>query len=335
MLSFAEYIAEATPEFDKKQRDDAVRIFNKLTQKLKSQKDSDNVPFKIVLYADALSINLGEVLKDSKYYNVELIFGASGGKYAGMFSPNKDGNNYIILYTVPQKLITKEFYTLNKLMPRKVLVRIMLEGLKSSSARSTFVHEFVHNQDFHRVKSKETFFDKGSKDKPPEIYYNDEKELNAHYQHIVDNVEVWFRQHFIDKILKYKFSVAKMNSYKNIMKNKEELESALIILSSMNGIYNRLNVWETSTRTFIDDEVIRLNTNTQFFKYLNQKNRKKIVARLYQYHTTTFKKIVKDYKKYISTMLKNVKNEDVIYELKRLDMNLYNDLVKIGLNKVK
>ena len=76
MLSFAEYIAEATPEFYKKQRDDAVRIFNKLTQKLKSQKDSDNVPFKIILYADALSINLGEVLKDSKYYNVELIFGA-------------------------------------------------------------------------------------------------------------------------------------------------------------------------------------------------------------------------------------------------------------------
>lgn len=331
MLSFKEYLSEANPIEDKKARDEAKIIWNRIVAKIKKDSKSSS-PYKLKVFTNALGLDVGGFLKDPKLFGLGLYFAPHTQKYKAVFIPGWDMEHQIALAFMTPEL---PIITMNipKQMQMNFLLLDKLIDKNKTSMQQTFMHEFIHYKDFLRTKNKD-YWKLGTLAKAGDNlvdYYNDPREVNAHYQEFVGELDLWLKKFRMQKIKKLESGVSQFNR----AKTDKQIEDALYLIHSMVGLHSVLNDYTKSPREYINkfENEQASKDAISFMKNLNADNRKKVLSRLYQHYDKVHKKEIEKYIKYIKSIAKKLKNDKVMEFIKTeyKKTNNYDELVDLGI----
>lgn len=332
MLSFKEYLSEANPIEDKKARDEAKIIWNRIVAKIKKDSKSSS-PYKLKIFSNALGLDVGGFLKDPKLFGLGLYFAPHNQKYQGAFIPGWDMEHQIAFAVMTPNDPAPITMKIPKQMQMNFLLLSKLIDKNKKLMQQTFMHEFIHYKDFLRTKNKD-YWKVGTLTKAGDTlvdYHNDPREVNAHYQEFVGELDSWLKDFRLKKIKKIESSISQFNR----AKTDKQIGDALYLMHSMVGLHSLLKDYSRSPRLYINkfENTEASKPSQLFMKNLNATNRKKVLARLYQHFDQVHKKEIEKYIKYIKSIAKKLKNDKVMDFIKTeyKKTNNYDELVDLGI----
>lgn len=351
MKSFVEYITEANPIVDKKYRAEALHVFNRMIAKLeKFVKANSTQHMNIEKFGSyySLHFDLGEFLGDSRYKGIKLIFDSVNRNYGGAYG-NQYGRIELVLAVMgmrqqrdPKYKMTNTSYDdLNGFIYSSAFVpwpdpsnyEHLLETIKKKkeNIKDIFVHEFVHHIDTFRYKDPKykeapSYNEKTGYGKE---YFNHPKELNAHTQEMIMNIDEWYKTYYLSIVttLKSKF-VSKFNS----ASNHDQYEDAMFMAHKFQINYDMFVQYITDKNFAIKEireKIPRAKHN--FGKYLTLDNKKKVLARLYQYYDEVLRKRFQLLKSTLDKLPKQLNNPEAAAYIKLHAPDAYKTLRKLGM----
>lgn len=351
MKSFREYITEANPSVDKQYRSEALRVFNKMIAKLESlvkAKSTKYMKIDTKFREPALYFDLGELLGDARYKNLNIIFDSVNREYGGAYG-SRDGKNEILLAIMTMrkkrdpkyKMTNTSYDDLNGWEysrsffawedPSNYEEVLNTIKTKKETVKDVFVHEFVHHMDTFRYKDSKYIQEPSYNDRKGygKDYFNHPKELNAHTQEMIMNIDEWYRTYYLSIVttLKSKF-VSKFNS----AKNHDQYEDAMFMAHKFQINYDMF-VQYIADKNFaikeIRDKIPRAKHN--FGKHLTLDNKKKVLSRLYQYYDDVLKKRFELLKSALDKLPKQLNNPEAAAYVKLHAPDAYKALRKLGM----
>ena len=262
MKTFKQYVKEDAKS-DQAFRKEANRVWTKIKAALDRGAAKD---FKIL--ADTiLYVNMGKLINDEKYKNLELQFGRKNKKYGGYHrrsSLKREPQTITILSISPEiKALVG--------LPEKSIKAVLIYAMNFSAAK-TFVHEFIHYKDAERYKDPTHGLAGTAKfmnNNKWQVYYNSAQEMNAHYQAAVADLEKWYSGQYED-------IVRRMGQSLNMPHQDFDINWAI---KKLDHIKKYINDKKYSYSTAFD----YIAKDKNFYKYLTPENKKKIQGRIYQY----------------------------------------------------
>lgn len=325
MKSFVEYIVEANPVVDQKARSLAMRVYNRMIARLKDCVKKGNIGHSFAFYTadNNLGFNLGRLIRDPDYFDINLWFGPLTSKFGGYFSQRGD-IDIIHLAQVPINLA-------KKIKPNQDIenCNIILDTVAqfTQQVKDVFVHEFIHYLDDKRIKSN-SYRLQGTMDLSGGEYYNEPKELNAHTQEMIANLDLWFKEYYVSTVNSLK---TRMVIEFNQAKDEEGFENALFIAAKIVRHYDMLIEYLTDNRKGMESILEKLPASKKtFMKNLSSNNRNKVLARLYQYYSETLSKRFKMLKQSLLSTVKRLTNKDALEYIKTETPDLYKSLINMS-----
>lgn len=351
MKSFAEYIIESDPLVDKQYRSEALRVFNRIIAKLESlvkANSTKHMEIELATRPPALFFDLGEFLGDNRYKGLRLTFDGVNRKYGGAYG-NAWGRIDIILAIMNSRrardpkykmtnthvddyngiIFSDPFLTYKDVSNYEHLLSTIKS--KKESVKDIFVHEFVHHMDALRYKDSDYKAEPSYNDSTGfgKDYFNHPKELNAHTQEMLMNIDEWYRTYYLSIVttLKSKF-VNKFNS----AKNHDQYEDAMFMSHKFQINYDMFVQYITDKQFAIKEIKEKIPSNKHTFgKHLTLDNKKKVLARLYQYYDEVLKKRFEVLKSALDKLPKQLNNPEAAEYVKLHAPDAYKTLRKLGM----
>lgn len=351
MKSFVEYIAEANPLVDKQYRQEALRVFNRIVAQLEKLVKTNSTKH-MQIEASRIPImffDLGDFLSDAKYKGVRIIFDSVNRNYGGAYG-NQFGRVELALAIMnmrkqrdPKYKMTNTSYDDNNgflyssaFMPwvdisnyEEVLNTIKR---KKEQVKDVFVHEFIHHMDTFRYKTSEyksepTYSDRTGYGKD---YFNHPKELNAHTQEMIMNIDEWYRTYYLSIVTTLKKDFVKKF---NAASNTDQYEDVSFLAYKFVLNYNMFVQYVTDKHFAIKEIRSKIpSSKSQFGKFLTIDNKKKILARLYQYYDEVLKKRFELLQASLEKLPKQLKNKEAaLYIKQNQELDVYRTLRKMGM----
>jgi hypothetical protein len=332
MKTFSQYIVEANPDVDKQHRSMAEKAYNKFVAKIKalaSDKNS-NITYQnfIVPKSDTgratIGVNLGRIIGDNTVWNLDIRFTSLSNVFGGIFTPAHNSNPAVIEIARLDPSLIKKI----KPTPHPENYKIIWKSIASygEMIKDVFVHEFIHFLDSKRYRSSR-FAYRGTSQLLGADYFNDPKELNAHTQEMISNVDFWFKNYYVSSINAIKTKLIKdFNNYKS----GNKFDDAEFVLHKIVSNYDVVVKYLNDNKYAMDSLMEKLpSSKTAFMKNLTSENKKKVLARLYQYYDANLKKRFSLLKSSLESVLKNLNNPDAMEALKTNNIELYNSIKAI------
>jgi hypothetical protein len=326
MKSFEQYISEANPVVDQKARSLAARVYNRMISRLRECLAKGTIGTSFVFYTanDNVGFNLGRLLREPDYFDITIWFGPMTNKFGGYFSQRDDMDIIHLAKLFPTSA--------KKIKPNRDMknCEIILDAVDKlqHDVRDVFVHEFIHHLDDTRYKSN-SYRVKGTLDLSGGTYYNEPKELNAHTQEMIANMDLWFKDYYVSTVNALK---TRMVVEFNQAKDEEGYENALFIAGKIVRHYALIVEYLDDTRKGMESIIEKIpGSKRDFMKHLTSENRKKVLARLYQYYTETLNKRFKVLKESLLSVVKRLNNKNAIAYIQKEVPDTYKSLVQMGL----
>lgn len=351
MKSFVEYIVEANPEADRKYRAEALHVFNRVVVKLKRFADSNSTEHMELHRLDGRSylfFDLGNFINDSRYRGLRLLFTSRNRYYSGSYGKLSDATTIELAVMStrrrrdPQyKMKNTSFDDMNGWISSAAFLdhkdvsnyQKIVDDIKErrSEIRDVFVHEFVHHMDTFRYK-KISYADEPtynpSKGYGTE-YFNHPKELNAHTQEIITNVDEWYKSYYVSTVNMLKNNlVKKFNGAKNNDQYEDAAFLASKLLRHLKYLDEMLDDKDVAIRA-IRDKIPTAKSN--FSKNLTGENTRKILARLYQYYDVVLSKRFRLLKATLEKLPKQLDNNTAALYIKQHVPDTYTGLRELGM----
>ena len=350
MKSFVEYVVEASPVVDKNYRSEALHVFNRIIAKLENlvkAKSTQYMHIENPTRTPSLYFDLGEFLGDAQYKGIRLIFEDVNRNYGGGYG-NQYGRIEIALAVMSMRKSRNPKYKMTNTSyddhngweytsaffgwedPSNYEHLLDTIKKKKESVKDIFVHEFIHHMDAFRYKN-DTY-----KSEPTHTggdygkdYFNHPKELNAHTQEMIMNIDEWYRTYYLSIVttLKSKF-VAKFNS----ASNQDQYEDAMFMAHKFQINYDMFVQYITDKNFAIKEireKIPRAKHN--FGKHLTIDNKKRVLARLYQYYDEVLKKRFELLKSVLDKLPKQLNNSEAAEYIKLHSSDVYKTLRKLGM----
>lgn len=350
MKSFVEYITEANPVVDKQYRSEALRVFNRMIAALERLVKSNSIEHMEVERTKdpALTFNLGKFIADDKYKNVSMMFTSStrdrGGSYGKL-----SGQIFIELAIMSSRktrdpsfkttgtsyddhngwIYSDAFRRFKDASNYEHLLTVIKQ--RKEAVRDIFAHEFVHHMDALRYKDP-AYADVASYDNKTgygKEYFNHPKELNAHTQEMIMDIDEWYKTYYLSIVttLKNQF-VGKFNT----AKNHDQYEDALFMAHKFQINYNMFVQYITDKQFAIKEIKEKISSSKKnFFSHLTSDSKKKVLARLYQYYDEVLKKRFELLKSTLDKLPKQLNNPDAAAHVKLHAPDAYKTLRKLGM----
>lgn len=337
MKTFQEYIAEANPVVDKNRRDEALRTFNKMVsalEKLVKSKSTEHMLLDKVGYTTNIAFNLGKFIGDSKYNNLKMLFTPVSKNHGGSYGKILNGPTIelAILTGRSVKNPDGEMLFLDPILPKidpsnyEQLLKIIKS--KKDSIRDIFVHEFIHHTDTLIYKDS-NYIDQPSfnaKTGYGKEYYNHPKELNAHTQEMILNMDLWFKEYYVTTVNALK---TRMVIEFNQANDEYGYENALFVAAKIVRHHDMIIEYLSDNRKGIESVLEKIPTTKKtFMKNLSDDNRKKVLSRLYQYYSETLTKRFNVLKQSL-ILVKKLNNKNAIAYIQKEVPDLYKSLVQM------
>lgn len=351
MKSFVEYIAEANPAVDKKYRSEALHVFNRIVVKLQNlvkAKSTQHMLIDSSQHPASLYFDLGNFIGDSRYKGVKLTFESVNRNYGGGYN-NQFGRIEIGLAIMTMRKERDPKYKMTNTSydehngwayspafipwedPSNYEHLLNTINSKKEEVKDIFVHEFIHHMDTFRYKKSEyksepTYSDNTGYGKD---YFNHPKELNAHTQEMIVNIDEWYKTYYLSIVttLKSKF-VNKFNS----AKNHDQYEDAMFMANKFQINYNMFVQYITDKNFAIKEIKDKIPRGKHTFgKHLTLDNKKKVLVRLYQYYDDVLKKRFQLLKSTLDKLPKQLNNPEAAAYVKLHAPDVYKTLRKLGM----
>jgi hypothetical protein len=352
MKSFREYIAEANPTVDKNRRNEALHVFNRMVSVLERLVKSKSTEFMRLRKPDRqpeLVIDLGKFISDKRYEGLDIIFTSVSRSYNGAYG-TQDGKPTIELammygrkFRRPDYVMTNtsfddmngfthtNAFVLNSKDPSNYEHLLSVLKERKTTVRDVFVHEFTHHLDTLRYKDQKyvdepTYNEKLGYGKE---YFNHPKELNAHTQEIILNIDEWFKTYYVSAVAMLKKNlVTKFNS----AKNDDQFQDAVFLSVQLMNHHDMIDKYLTDKKyaiTSIREKIPSAKTN--FAKYLTQENSRKVLSRLYQYYDEVLSKRFALLKSNLEDLPPKLNNKEAMMYLKQYAPEPYKALKRLGM----
>ncbi|CAB4141225.1 hypothetical protein UFOVP410_64 [uncultured Caudovirales phage] len=340
MKKFSQYIAEANPQVDQQYRQIALRVYNKIISKLKALASDKKASTNYISSVGSgfIGFDLYKLLDgESSLWNLQLDFIKEFPRWSGAFTA---GNN-INPSKIQIAILTSEFA--DKIIPKadsknyKILFDAILK--QQQTVKNIFVHEFIHFLDSKRYQS-DRFAYRGTVQLSGAEYFNDPKELNAHTQEMISDIDNWFKSYYVSSVSALKTRIVKdFNSFKysgeidvKAIEKSRVFDDAWFSLDKIVSNYNMI-VRYLDDRAFAMQSILEKlpGSKKSFMNNLTKENRKKVLVRLYQYYDEILKKRMLLLKDSLESLVKRLNNSDAIEVLKKFDTKLFNSLKDMGL----
>jgi hypothetical protein len=351
MKSFVEYITEANPVVDKQYRSEALHVFNRIIAKLENlvkAKSTQHMKIEQSTRSPVLYFDLGEFLGDGRYKGVRLSFDSVNRNYGGAYG-NEYGKIELVLAIMNMRKVRDPKYKMTNTSyddhngweyspaflnwEDSSNYEHLLDTIKrkKEEVRDVFVHEFIHHMDTFRYKKSAYKSEPSYNDRTGygQEYFNHPKELNAHTQEMIMNIDEWYKTYYLSiaTTLKSNF-VKKFNS----ANNQDQYEDAMFLAHKFALNYDMF-VQYISDKNFAIKEIREKIPRGKhiFGKHLTVDNKKKVLARLYQYYDEVLKKRFQLLKSTLDKLPKQLNNPEAAAYVKLHAPDAYKTLRKLGM----
>lgn len=351
MKSFREYLTEANPNVDKQYRDEALRVFNRMVaafEKLVRAKSTDHMEIEKNGSYTELAVNVGKLLNDRQYSGLYVIFSNATRDYNGAYG--NDFSKAVIYLAIMSGRKTRDpSYKLTNtpsddyngwiysgaFLPTKDVSNYehLLQTIKTKKehVKDIFVHEFIHHADTFRYKDRK-YVTVASYDRQTgygKEYFNHPKEVNAHTQEMIQNIDEWFKAYYLSAVHTLKATLGKKF---NSASNHDQFEDAYFFAEKLVRHYDTINEYLTDKKGAIKSIRDKIPSGKQnFAKHLTQDNTKKVLVRLYQYYDEVLSKRFRLLKTTLENVASKLNNQEASLYIKQEDVKVYNALRKMGM----
>ena len=353
MKTFREYITEANPIVDKNRRSEALHVFNRILvtlEKLVKSKSTDHMYFDMNPNGRTfdLKIDVGDFINDSRYKGLKLLFTSVTKAYGGTYGMHK-GKPTIELAIMSgrrvrdpnYKMTNTSYDDLNGWIYSDPFVKIKdpsnYEHLlataktKREQFKDIFVHEFIHYTDTFLYKDK-AYVDKGTYDDKTgygEKYFNHPKELNAHTQEMIQNIDEWMKAYYVSAVATLRSTFVKKF---NEAKTADQYEDVSFLAYKFSNYYNVIDEYLSNKQKAIANIRDKIpSSKTNFAKNLTQDSTRKVLVRLYQYYDDVLSKRFKTLKATLDSLPKQLNNKEAALYIKQHDLDAYKTLKRLGM----